>query len=491
VTGYQSANGRQRRAPAGASTIASGGLASGDSWTVTLNQPGVYDYYCKPHEGSGMVGSIVVRGQGDDDPNQAGLSAPTGATGDATNVLEQANSRAKQLLGINDGGNRRANQASVELSIQSGNGEDLTVDRVELPNSGGYVSVQDQEVAEREIEASTPQNIRIGNSQFLEGGRSHTVVNVDIGNGVRTPQENHALEPQEDRIVNSGPIGIFLHDNNTDPNQMEVADLPKPDNLVDMKDNGFVESHADQWTAYHVQGDPLEAAVLNRDIVTDASRTVNHFIYAVDTWQNSNHDVDRRVNGVLVGSITGMDEQPSEAGVYTEHSQTLFGPQAPAGPIEAGAGGDSYQESTLMWSILHQQNTAFGSGFSNEDGAYGDGNKDAKLFPVNNYTYALLKEGDSIQNQQQTLQSKEMIRRAFETPEKMLRSDVAEGNFLSNEEIQQAEQNLQASGLINQPLHQSPRLSDLFSDMSPANSIANRTNNNNNNNDNNNNNGDI
>jgi plastocyanin len=32
----------------------------GDHFDVTLTVPGVYDYYCAPHEGAGMVGRIVV-----------------------------------------------------------------------------------------------------------------------------------------------------------------------------------------------------------------------------------------------------------------------------------------------------------------------------------------------------------------------------------------------------------------------------------------------
>jgi plastocyanin len=32
----------------------------GDHFEVTLTIPGVYDYYCMPHEGAGMVGRIVV-----------------------------------------------------------------------------------------------------------------------------------------------------------------------------------------------------------------------------------------------------------------------------------------------------------------------------------------------------------------------------------------------------------------------------------------------
>lgn len=49
------------RIPEGAVPWDSGFLVNpGDHFDVTLTVPGVYDYYCVPHEGAGMVGRIVV-----------------------------------------------------------------------------------------------------------------------------------------------------------------------------------------------------------------------------------------------------------------------------------------------------------------------------------------------------------------------------------------------------------------------------------------------
>ncbi len=49
------------RIPAGAAPWDSGFLVHpGDHFEVTLTVPGVYDYYCMPHEAAGMVGRIVV-----------------------------------------------------------------------------------------------------------------------------------------------------------------------------------------------------------------------------------------------------------------------------------------------------------------------------------------------------------------------------------------------------------------------------------------------
>ncbi|MGA0616225.1 cupredoxin domain-containing protein [Paracoccus sp. KR1-242] len=56
---------RQRRIPAAAVPWDSDFLLPGDSFALTLTVPGVYDYYCQPHEMAAMVGRIVVGRPGD------------------------------------------------------------------------------------------------------------------------------------------------------------------------------------------------------------------------------------------------------------------------------------------------------------------------------------------------------------------------------------------------------------------------------------------
>lgn len=56
---------RQRRIPRDAQPWDSGFLLPGESFETTLTVPGVYDYYCQPHEMAGMVGRIVVGRPGD------------------------------------------------------------------------------------------------------------------------------------------------------------------------------------------------------------------------------------------------------------------------------------------------------------------------------------------------------------------------------------------------------------------------------------------
>lgn len=52
--------GRPLRIPQGARPWDSGFLLPGEEFEVTLERPGVYDFYCLPHEMAGMVGRIVV-----------------------------------------------------------------------------------------------------------------------------------------------------------------------------------------------------------------------------------------------------------------------------------------------------------------------------------------------------------------------------------------------------------------------------------------------
>lgn len=52
--------GRPRRIPDRAVPWDSGFLLPEESFDVTFHDPGVYDFYCIPHEQAGMVGRIVV-----------------------------------------------------------------------------------------------------------------------------------------------------------------------------------------------------------------------------------------------------------------------------------------------------------------------------------------------------------------------------------------------------------------------------------------------
>jgi len=88
-----------RRIPAAADAWDSGLFtASGATYEHTFTEPGVYDYYCAPHEGVGMIGSVVV---GEPDPHdQAGLAAPDSSLpGHVREKLMELNGMVDEMLG--------------------------------------------------------------------------------------------------------------------------------------------------------------------------------------------------------------------------------------------------------------------------------------------------------------------------------------------------------------------------------------------------------
>lgn len=98
TTAYHSENDKPDRIPEEASAWDSGVLSEQDApFDHTFETPGVYDYFCTPHEGQGMLGSIIV---GQPDPEeQPGLAEPTDELPDtATEKLRELNDRVAQAL---------------------------------------------------------------------------------------------------------------------------------------------------------------------------------------------------------------------------------------------------------------------------------------------------------------------------------------------------------------------------------------------------------
>jgi plastocyanin len=60
VTAYHPNNDKPLRIPTAASSFDSGVMSGDDTFERTFTEPGVYNYYCTPHEGLGMVGLIIV-----------------------------------------------------------------------------------------------------------------------------------------------------------------------------------------------------------------------------------------------------------------------------------------------------------------------------------------------------------------------------------------------------------------------------------------------
>ncbi|HUH41253.1 MAG TPA: plastocyanin/azurin family copper-binding protein, partial [Castellaniella sp.] len=59
-TAYHPDNGKPLRIPQGAASWNSDYLMPGESFAMTFDTPGVYDYFCIPHEHAGMVGRLIV-----------------------------------------------------------------------------------------------------------------------------------------------------------------------------------------------------------------------------------------------------------------------------------------------------------------------------------------------------------------------------------------------------------------------------------------------
>lgn len=87
TTAYHPAHGgRPLRIPEGAEPWDSGILTRpGESFEAALTVPGVYDYFCLPHEAAGMVGRIVVA-----EPGAGAPDRPAGHAGSWRAIPEAA-----------------------------------------------------------------------------------------------------------------------------------------------------------------------------------------------------------------------------------------------------------------------------------------------------------------------------------------------------------------------------------------------------------------
>jgi plastocyanin len=103
-TAYSEAADRPSRIPDGASGWDSGTLSeAGATFDHTFETAGVYDYFCAPHEQSGMIGTVIV---GEPDPaGQPGLQPPQESLpSGAASKIESLNQRVQSALGGGSGG---------------------------------------------------------------------------------------------------------------------------------------------------------------------------------------------------------------------------------------------------------------------------------------------------------------------------------------------------------------------------------------------------
>lgn len=99
VTAYAPANDKPQRIPSDAEAFDSGTLSEeGATYEVTFETPGVYDYYCVPHETTGMVGSVIVGKP--DAHGQPGLKEPQDSLpATAQEKLHALNEKVNKALG--------------------------------------------------------------------------------------------------------------------------------------------------------------------------------------------------------------------------------------------------------------------------------------------------------------------------------------------------------------------------------------------------------
>ena len=105
ITAYHADNDQPQRMPEGASAFDSGVLESGETFEQTYSELGVYNYYCTPHRGLGMVGLVVVDGP----QGGPGTTPPTDVQSDAeASQLE----RLLATPGLGDGQDQDGDEAA-------------------------------------------------------------------------------------------------------------------------------------------------------------------------------------------------------------------------------------------------------------------------------------------------------------------------------------------------------------------------------------------
>lgn len=84
---------RPLRMPKAAKPWDSGYLLPNESFSAAFIEPGVYDYYCVPHEHAGMVGRIIVGG-----PEAHGWTELVGANGDLPEEALKAFPKVEHIM---------------------------------------------------------------------------------------------------------------------------------------------------------------------------------------------------------------------------------------------------------------------------------------------------------------------------------------------------------------------------------------------------------
>jgi plastocyanin len=214
TTLYHPDNGRDRRSPVGSASWDSGIMNPGETFEVTLDTEGVYDYYCGPHEAEGMVGTLIVGNN--EDPNQAGLSVPSDARGDASTRLVELNDLARDRL-RDDTGNGTNSRLDVTLkssfyspdiaTLEPGGTVEFTCDEG-IHSATLYHPDNGQELPLR-----APEGVDAWDSGTLESGDSFQVTLDEPGVYDYFCRFHQSLSM----------VGSIVVGNNDDPNQAGLS----------------------------------------------------------------------------------------------------------------------------------------------------------------------------------------------------------------------------------------------------------------------------
>lgn len=122
TTAYSEENDAPQRIPDSANAWDSGTLSEqGKMFKHTFETVGVYDYFCIPHEGMGMLGTVIV---GDPDPEgQSGLQPPQDSLpSEAKKKIKSLNQSATEALGGSSGNSGEETTSHNESGSGDGSG---------------------------------------------------------------------------------------------------------------------------------------------------------------------------------------------------------------------------------------------------------------------------------------------------------------------------------------------------------------------------------
>lgn len=270
VTFYHEDNDRPHRVPEGVEALDES-IASGDQVGYTFTEPGVYNYHCRPHEGQGMVGLVVV-GQ-NDAPEQPGVTPVSGDIPDAAvSELENLISQAKEILGIPESLVHEVDLSVAEFSpsvIDMNTGDTI---RWIVQDGSHTVSFYHEDVEVVVEEATEPDQEPVTEPRQHRVPEGVEAFDVEVSASGQaqvdfTPQTegvyDYFCKPHESQ----GMVGTFVVGENDNPDQ---PGLQEPDDTIP-------QEAASKLRDLNVDGYDLSGIPVLSRVVTAANDTIETF----------------------------------------------------------------------------------------------------------------------------------------------------------------------------------------------------------------------